>query len=91
MKLIYMKRILIDVDNGDEFTIIMNRPDYDYLYYARFYRSKNGKTYGNWRGLSHYTNASHAIRGFRRYHKGRTFKVVKNAKSKPYVVSYNQW
>jgi len=72
------RRTLID-EQGREYTIIMLKIPNDYIYYANVYRSKNGKTYGNWTRVGHYTTISNAIRGLRRLYKDRKFEIVKRS------------
>jgi hypothetical protein len=78
-----MKKILlINKNNNDQYVIFLSKNyEDDYVYYTRYYKRKNGRTIGNWRGIGWYTTTSHAIRGFKRYFKNKQFVVIKNNKT----------
>lgn len=70
------------VKNGNlERSIIMERRSWDYVWYASYYNSTNGKLKGNWKDIGWYTTWPHCKRAFSRL-TNKEWKLISNENKK---------
>lgn len=70
------KTKIINSSDGRQYRLVFSKHHDDYVYYVRYYLSKNGRGYGNWKGLGWYTNISHALRALKKRLKGCLLTVI---------------